>query len=175
MTRAVFLDRDGVINRLVWRDGRPGSPRSFEEFHLDSSVIQPLEHLHKAGLKLFVITNQPDLARGLLSQASLQRMNHLIFARLPIEAIAICPHDDQDNCDCRKPRPGMLERIAADRQIQLAGSFVIGDTWRDTGAARAAGCSSIILDRHYNRSDEADYRVRDVIEAVQLVIERTRL
>ncbi len=175
MARAIFLDRDGVINRVVWRRGKPGSPRLVEEFRIDPAVLEPIRALHNAGLRLFVITNQPDLARGLLSWASLQRMNSLLSAQLPVEAIVVCPHDDRDDCDCRKPRPGMLKRIAAERQVELSGAFVIGDTWRDTGAARAAGCTSIILDRCYNRSDEADYRVKNFSEAVQLVIERTRL
>jgi len=174
MARAVFLDRDGVINDVVWRGGKPGSPRSLREFQIDPGACIALERLRDAGFKLFVITNQPDLARGLLDPQSLEEMSHQLTTQLPITAVAVCPHDDHDECNCRKPRPGMLERLAASDQIELSRSFVIGDTWRDVGAARAAGCIAIIIDRSYNGGDQADYRVRNLTEAAELIIGRVK-
>ena len=170
-TRAVFLDRDGVVNYVVWRGGKPGSPRSLGEFEIDVSARPALERLRAAGFKLFVITNQPDLARGLLSVEALEGMHCQLTTQLPIDAVAVCPHDDEDECQCRKPRPGMLERLAASERIELGRSFVIGDTWRDMAAARAAGCIAIILDRDYNSTVSADYRVNNLTEAAQLIIQ----
>ena len=175
MSSAVFLDRDGVINPIVMRDGKPGSPRSMDEFRLEPGARAPLQDLRNAGFRLFVITNQPDIARGWLSLQTLELMNQQVIAHLPVEAIAVCPHDDSDDCRCRKPRPGMLEQFAAAGQIELSRSFMVGDTWRDVQAARAAGCIAIILDRNYNRGDEADYRVASLSEAAQLIIERVEL
>jgi D-glycero-D-manno-heptose 1,7-bisphosphate phosphatase len=170
MARAVFLDRDGVINSVIMRDGKPGSPRSLSEFQIDPGARTPLQRLRNAGFRLFVITNQPDIARGLLSPQTLERMHQQVITQLPIEAVAVCPHDDRDACRCRKPRPGMLERLAASEHLDLVGSFVIGDSWRDVGAARAAGCTAIILARNYNRGDDADYRVGNLAEATQLIL-----
>jgi D-glycero-D-manno-heptose 1,7-bisphosphate phosphatase len=171
MARAVFLDRDGVINPLLVRAGKPASPRLLSDFQIEPGARAPLDGLRDAGFRLFVITNQPDIARGLLNPQTLEQMNQQVTTQLPIEAVAVCPHDDHDQCRCRKPRPGMLEKLAADEQIDLRRSFLIGDTWRDVQAARAAGCIAIILDRNYNRADKADYRVGSLAEAAQVIIE----
>jgi D-glycero-D-manno-heptose 1,7-bisphosphate phosphatase len=171
MARAVFLDRDGVINSIIFRGGKPASPRCLDEFQIEPGASAPLQRLRSAGFRLLVITNQPDIARGLLTPQNLQLMHQQMIARLPIDAIAVCPHDDLDRCRCRKPRPGMLERLARTEDVQLGHSFVIGDTWRDVRVARAAGCTAIILDRNYNREDDADYRMANLAEAAQLIIE----
>jgi len=160
---------------VILRDGKPGSARYLSEFKLEPGVRAPLERLRKAGFKLFIITNQPDIARGLLSRQTLEQMNQRLIAQLPIEAVTVCPHDDSDECPCRKPRPGMLERLAAGTHVELGESFLVGDTWRDVRAARAAGCVAIILDRNYNRGDDADYRVGNLTEAAQLILESVNL
>jgi len=171
MDRAVFLDRDGVINAVVLRDGKPASPRSLAEFQIESDLGPPLARLRDAGLRLFVVTNQPDIARGFLSFEVLEQIHRQLTDRLPIEAVCVCPHDDRDGCQCRKPKPGMLTRLAERERIELSRSFVIGDSWRDMRAARAAGCVAILLDRAYNRSDDADYRLSGVAAAVDLILE----
>jgi D-glycero-D-manno-heptose 1,7-bisphosphate phosphatase len=171
MARAVFLDRDGVVNSLVLRGGRPVSPRLLSDFRLEARVHGPLERLRDSGYRLFVVSNQPDIARGLLSPQVLTRMNEQVISQLPIERVVVCPHDDYDECRCRKPRPGMIERLAAETEIQLNRSFVVGDSWRDIQAARASGCVGIILDRYYNRNDDADYRVGNLAEAARLIVQ----
>lgn len=133
--------------------------------------MAPLECLRASGLRLFVVTNQPDIARGLLEPQTLAQINQQVIARLPIEAIEVCPHDDRDDCRCRKPRPGMLTKLAVRAGVELGNSFVIGDSWRDVQAARAAGCVAILLDRPYNRDDDPDYRVSSLGEAAQLILE----
>jgi len=170
MARAVFLDRDGVINGVVLRGGRPGSPRLLSEFEIDAGVSPPLERLRDAGFRLFVITNQPDIARGLLRPPILEQMNQQMLAQLPVEAVLVCPHDDGDGCGCRKPQPGMLHKLAESEHFDLGQCFMIGDSWRDMGAARAAGCTAIILDRNYNHTEDAEFRVRNLDESVQHII-----
>jgi D-glycero-D-manno-heptose 1,7-bisphosphate phosphatase len=160
-----------VINSVVFRDGKPASPRSLAEFRLEPEIGPPLQRLRAAGLRLFAVTNQPDIARGLLDLQTLDEFHRRLLHRLPIEEVSVCPHDDRDRCHCRKPKPGMLMTIAAWAGIELAQSFVIGDSWRDARAARAAGCVAITLDRSYNHNADADYRVPSLGHAAQLILE----
>src|SRR5712692_4475680 len=168
--RTIFLDRDGVINKVVFRDGRPTAPRQPAEFEIDEGVEESLKRLRAAGFKLFVVTNQPDVARGLMSVESLRVMTDRIMAALPVDAIRVCPHDDRDGCECRKPKPGMLVELAREHGLMLGESYLIGDSWKDTLAASAAGCRSIILDRPHNQGDPANHRVANLAEAVELIL-----
>lgn len=170
--RTIFLDRDGVINKVVFRDGRPTAPRQPAEFEIDEGVEESLQHLRAAGFKLFVVSNQPDVARGLMSRESLRIMTDRIMATLPVDGVMVCPHDDCDGCECRKPKPGMLVELAREHDLVLGESYLIGDSWKDTCAAGAAGCRSIILDRPYNREDPANCRVADLRKAVEIILGR---
>jgi D-glycero-D-manno-heptose 1,7-bisphosphate phosphatase len=168
--RAIFLDRDGVVNKVVFRDGKPSAPRALTEFEFESGVKECLAALRGAGFKLFVVTNQPDLKRGLLSSEALRGMTDRVMSGLGLDAIKVCPHDDSDKCSCRKPQPGMIVELAREHDIDLTRSFMIGDSWRDCAAAAAAGCRSIILDRSYNRGEGADLRVADLSQAVKSIL-----
>jgi len=141
--RAVFLDRDGVLNQPIIREERPVAPRSFQDFELIEGLAQILGELKTAGFLLVVVTNQPDRSRGLLKQEELDKMHALLRKELPLDDIRVCPHDDADNCDCRKPRPGLLLTAASEYDIDLKDSFFIGDTWKDAEAGRRAGCATI--------------------------------
>ena len=160
-----------MINSVVFRDGKPTSPRSLAEFRLEPDIGRPLERLRACGFRLFAVTNQPDIARGFLDLQTLEQFHRQLMAQLPIEEVCVCPHDDRDCCRCRKPKPGMLITVAARADIDLVRSFVIGDSWRDAQAARAAGCVAITLDRPYNRNDETDHRVSGLGQAAQLILE----
>lgn len=170
--RAVFLDRDGVVNKPVFREGRPCAPRQVGEFAIEPDVEQSLRRLRAAGFLLFVVTNQPDVARGHLSLEALRAMNDEVVAKLAVDEIKVCPHDDRDECGCRKPRPQMLLDLADDYHVALDESFIIGDSWKDTQAGKAAGCNSIIIDRPYNKDDPADYRVPNMSSAANLILRR---
>jgi len=172
--RAIFLDRDGVINQVIFRDGKPAGPRHVSEFEFESGIEEPIRRLRAAGFKLFVVTNQPDIARGLLTAEQLHLMTDNIIVTLQIDAVRICPHDDHDRCSCRKPSPGMLLDLAREYDVTLAQSYLIGDSWKDTLAARAAGCESIMLDRPYNQDDPADSRASDLSQAVDIILGETR-
>lgn len=147
--RAVFLDRDGVLNEVVVRDGLPYPPASLEDLRLAPDAAASLARLKAAGFLLIVITNQPDVARGTQSRAIAEAMNRAIAAALPLDDFFTCWHDDADACACRKPKPGLLLEAAARHGIDLSASFFIGDRWRDIDAGAAAGCRTVLIDRHY--------------------------
>ncbi len=170
MKRAVFLDRDGVIAEVIDRGGRPGGARSFDEFKLLPGVRKAVARLKEAGFLAIVVTNQPDIARGLLSSQDLERMHDLLRQELRLDDILSCPHDNADNCSCRKPRPGLLLRAAKKWEIDLARSVIVGDRESDVQAGRSADCETILIDAPYNRGVEADHQAADLSEAVTIII-----
>ncbi len=171
MKPAVFLDRDGVINEVSIRDGRPFSPRRFDDFKLIDGVKAVLGAFRKNGFANIIVTNQPDIARGLMEQGELDRMHGLIREKLPVDDIFACPHDDKDNCECRKPKPGMLLAAAKKWGADLSRSFMIGDSWRDVGAGRAAGCTTILVDRPYNQDADSNFRANDLSSTLAVILE----
>lgn len=147
MRRAVFLDRDGVLNRAVHRGGRPFVPSSLDELEILPGVPEALARLREAGFLLIGATNQPDVARGLVSREVVEAIHDLMRKRLALDDIRVCYHVDADRCACRKPQPGMIFAAAVARHIQLHCSFMVGDRWRDMGAGKAAGCTTILVNR----------------------------
>ena len=171
--RAVFLDRDGVLNEVEVREGRPCPPASVEELKVTPGAHLALQRLKDAGFLLIVVTNQPDVARGTRSRQTVEAMNRAIEASLPVDAFAVCWHDDGDGCGCRKPKPGLLLEAAARDGIDLARSYMIGDRWRDIDAGAAAGCRTILIDRHYREREPSfppDYRVVGILEAAEQIL-----
>lgn len=170
--RAVFLDRDGVINRAVVREGRPYPPASVEALELLPGVAEALTRLHDAGYRLVVVTNQPDIARGTQDRAVVDAMHARIAAVLPVDEFRVCAHDDADRCDCRKPKPGLLRSAAQAAGIDLGASFMVGDRWRDIEAGRAAGCRTIFIDYDYSerRPHAPDVTVRSLAEAADWIL-----
>jgi D-glycero-D-manno-heptose 1,7-bisphosphate phosphatase len=169
MKRAVFLDRDGVINRVSIREGKPYSPRQLGDFRFIDGIEQLVAALKEAGYITVVVTNQPDVARGLVDREAVEAMNSLVREKLPVDEIRVCFHDDSDGCDCRKPRPGMITSAAEKWGLDLARSFIVGDTWRDMEAGRRAGCRTILMDAPYNREVKSDHRVGNLREAFDIV------
>jgi D-glycero-D-manno-heptose 1,7-bisphosphate phosphatase len=154
--RAVFLDRDGVINRAVVRDHRPYPPETLDKLDLLPGVADALQKLRQAEYLLIVVTNQPDVARGTLSRETLDAMHRSLSEQLPLDDILVCCHTDADRCSCRKPLPGMLLEAAAKHNIDLSASFMVGDRWRDIEAGYNAGCRTILI--HYGYSEKSpDY------------------
>jgi len=172
MRRAVFLDRDGVINRACVREGKPYPPASLAEMEVLPGVAQALAALREAGFLLIVVTNQPDVARGTASREVVEEMNKHLAARLPIDEFRTCFHDSGDGCDCRKPLPGALLAAAKIHGIDLGQSYMVGDRWRDTEAGRRAGCKTIFIDYGYDEKqpESVDYRVRSLMEATQIIL-----
>ena len=144
--RAVFLDRDGVLNRAYVENGVPVPPRTADRFELLPGVVETCRAFAEAGLALVVVTNQPDLARGALDVDELEAMHTLLRAELPLDDVVVCPHDGKEGCWCRKPRPGMILDAARRLGLDLDHSVAVGDRWRDIDAAHRAGVASVWID-----------------------------
>ena len=147
--RAVFLDRDGLLNRALTRNNKPYPPSTIEEVEIPEGVPEALHSLRDAGFLLLVVTNQPDVARGTQDPAALNAINNFLSERLPLDHIYVCPHDDADKCDCRKPLPGLFHRAAMEYSLTLADCYMVGDRWRDIDAGHAAGCRTVLIDYRY--------------------------
>jgi D-sedoheptulose 7-phosphate isomerase len=174
--RAVFLDRDGVINRAFVRDGKPVPPPTLQELEVLPGVPEALRDLKQHGYELLVVTNQPDVGRGKQSRQALDAMHKLLSDRLPIDDILVCTHSDADKCDCRKPLPGMLLEAARKHNVDLAASFMVGDRWRDIEAGYNAGCKTILIDYGYSERPPdrvPDLRVGSLREAADWIIRST--
>jgi D-glycero-D-manno-heptose 1,7-bisphosphate phosphatase len=178
--RAVFLDRDGVLNRPVVRNGQPLPPARVEDFELYGDVADGCARLKAAEFLLVVITNQPDVGRGTQSREAVEAMHVKMQSALPsLDRIEICYHAGErygESCDCRKPLPGMILRAAAELKIDLCASYVIGDRWRDINCARAAGCRAIFIERGYGESlrEAPDFTVATFGDAVNALLRDAR-
>jgi D-glycero-D-manno-heptose 1,7-bisphosphate phosphatase len=158
--RAVFLDRDGVVNQALLRDGKPYPPASVADLVIPPEVPGALQRMREVGLLLVVVTNQPDVARGTTSREAVEEIHAALRARLPLDDMLACYHDDADGCQCRKPRPGMLHTAAARHNLDLAASFMVGDRWKDIVAGERAGCATVLLGDAYGELEHCrpDYQ-----------------
>ncbi len=172
--RAVFLDRDGVINAAVVRDGLPYPPAGLAELHILPGVELALLRLKAAGFTTIVVTNQPDVARGTRTRAAVEEINRWLAGRLALDDFRVCYHDNSDHCNCRKPAPGLLQAAAQDFGLDLAASYMVGDRWRDIEAGQRAGCGTILIDYHYAESHpiHPDIVVSSLAEAVDWILDR---
>ena len=160
MRRAVFLDRDGVVNRAVVRAGKPYPPASPAELEILPGVETGLPQLKVAGFHLIVVTNQPDVARGTQTREQVETLHAALQAQLPIDEFRVCYHDDADHCTCRKPKPGLLVDAAREHGIDLTASYLIGDRWRDVAAGQVVGCTCLFIDYGYAETQPAQPFVR---------------
>lgn len=172
LRRAIFLDRDGVINAVILRNNRPYPPTNSSELRVLPGVSGALEKLRKSDFEIVVITNQPDIARGAVSKDHVDEINKTLKDLLDIKYFYVCPHDDGDNCECRKPKPGLIIQAAVDLRINLAESFVVGDRWRDISAGQAAGCTCFFIDYSYDekRPTRPFLSVKSLSEAVEHIV-----
>jgi D-glycero-D-manno-heptose 1,7-bisphosphate phosphatase len=170
--RAVFLDRDGVLNHSPLANGKPVSPRGLDDLEILPGVKEACERLLAGGFMLIVVTNQPEIARGTLKRETVDAINERLRQELPLDEIVICPHDDADNCACRKPKPGMPLDAARRHDLDIASSYLVGDRWRDIGAGRAAGVTTVFVDRGYDepRPEDPDAIVSDLAEAAVWIL-----
>lgn len=143
--KAVFLDRDGVINRALVREGKPYPPSTIHELEILPGVDEALSSLKKEGFLLIVVTNQPDVARGKTKREFVDAINYKLASSLPIDEFCTCFHDDSDNCDCRKPKAGSLLSAATRHDICLTSSFMVGDRWRDMEVGMELGVEPYLL------------------------------
>jgi D-glycero-D-manno-heptose 1,7-bisphosphate phosphatase len=175
MRKAVFLDRDGVLNRVICRDGRPYPPASLAEFEILEGVPEACQMLRDAGYLLIVVTNQPDVARGTTSRDSVDLFHSTLRNQVALDAIFTCYHDDRDSCDCRKPKPGLFRDAALQYGIDLTISYMVGDRWRDIEAGQSAGCRTVFLDYQYREKQPAkppDFTASSLLEATRWILLR---
>jgi len=172
MRRAVFLDRDGVINRAFVKNGKPYPPASLDELEILPGVLEATQALKAADYCLIVVTNQPDVARGTTTKAIVDGINDRLLRELPLDAVRTCFHDTLDECECRKPKPGLLIAGAREFAVELRNSFMIGDRWRDIEAGCRAGCRTCFVDYGYDERQPAayDFRVASLLEAAQIIL-----
>jgi len=175
--RAVFLDRDGVLNRAIVREGKPYPPACRQEMELVMDAASCLERLKDMGFQLIVVTNQPDVARGTQKREEVEAMHAWMQERLAVDEFRVCYHDDGEQCQCRKPKAGLLMEAMAEHGLDLARSYMVGDRWRDIDAGATAGCRTVWIDSNYNErgpSRPADVRVKSLAEAVDWIYEQER-
>lgn len=173
--KAVFLDRDGVLNRAIVREGRPYPPANLAELEVLPGVKQACNALKRAGYLGIVVTNQPDIGRGTQTRELVDEMNGWLQTELNLDEVMVCPHDDSAQCECRKPAPGLILAAAADWNIDLAQSFFVGDRWRDIEAGQRAGCQTIFIDYEYREKRPAapDFIARNLSEAAEWIFANT--
>jgi len=175
VNKAVFLDRDGVILRCVFREGKRSTPHSVAEAAVLPGVPEALSSLKEAGFWLFVVTNQPEVARGAVDRSVVERVNAHMMASLPLlDNIRVCYHDIRDECRCRKPNTQMVEHLSRDFRIDPSLSFMVGDRWRDTELGRRCGLTTVFIDNR-DGEDPPDFfhvRVFSLLEASCWILSR---
>jgi D-glycero-D-manno-heptose 1,7-bisphosphate phosphatase len=175
-TPAVFLDRDGVINRVFVRDGVTHPPAHAGEFELLPGVAGAAGRLRDVGFALVVVTNQPDVARSTQTRGGVEALNDLVRQALPVLDVLTCFHDTADGCGCRKPKPGLLLEAARRWDLDLARSFLVGDRWSDVAAAQAAGCRAVLVETLYSGRERCrpDYCATGLAVAADWIIQVAR-
>jgi D-glycero-D-manno-heptose 1,7-bisphosphate phosphatase len=173
---AVFLDRDGVLNRVFVKDGITHPPMSVLEFEFVPGAAEAVRRLHAAELVLVVVTNQPDVARGFQTREGVEEIHAYLRAELPMLEVLACYHDDGDGCACRKPKPGMLLEAATRWNLDLRRSFLVGDRWSDVLAGQAVGCRTILVETPYSGRSRCkpDYCAHDLAEATEWILTQKR-
>jgi D-glycero-D-manno-heptose 1,7-bisphosphate phosphatase len=171
MKRAVFIDRDGVLNRAILIEGAPRPPTSIKEVEILDGVLEAIQILKRNEFVPIVVTNQPDVARGFTTRSKVEAINAHIGSMINVSNFYTCFHDDNDLCDCRKPSPGLIIRAARELQIDIAESFMVGDRWRDISAGQKAGCCSFFIDYSYDERQPClpFIKVSSLLQAVRIM------
>lgn len=169
MNKAVFFDRDGVLNKSFVVNDKSYAPRTYQDFEIYEQAQIVIDKIRKMGYLILVITNQPDIRKGLIVQDELKKMHQMLKKKLKVEDIYCCPHVTEDNCQCRKPKPGMLMKASEKWSIDLRSSFMVGDQHTDVGAGKEAGCITILLKKSYSGKCQPDYTIDNLSEIVDIV------
>ncbi len=181
---AVFLDRDGVINDIIFHQemGLLETPFTVEQFKMKKDVPKAVRKINQLGLKAMIASNQPGLARGNFSQETLAGINQKMAAELRnegafLDGLFYCTHDRKHKCSCRKPKPGLLREAAQKHGLDLKSSYMIGDSITDVEAGLKAGCKTILL-AHLKcdlchlmgkRGIKPHYMAKNLLAAVKLI------
>jgi len=170
MKQALFIERDGILNKVRVERQHQISPLTLEEFQVNKAAAPLLSKLKAGGLVLIATTNQPGLSRGYQSRRELDRMHEVLRRTLPLDDILVCPHDETDRCPCHKPKPGLIVEGAFKWHLDLDRSFVISDKWQDAEAARTAGCTSLLLRSPWVGNVHHDFLLPDLDAIVDKIL-----
>lgn len=175
MKKAVFFDRDGVLNQTVLHKGRPHPPADADSLVITEGAEECLSKLKATGYLCICVTNQPDFARGTRTKENIAAMNSKVLLTLPLDDLLACLHDGPDNCSCRKPKPGLLLEAARKWNVNLSASWMVGDRGSDVEAGRAAGCRTIFLDCGYDRPETAmpNFVCRAISQVAGIILENS--
>ena len=171
MKKSVFLDRDGVINKVYIKGGLPQSPNSLNELKILPGVRESIIKLKKLNFTCLMVTNQPNVSRKKIDKNSVIQMNNFLKNEIALDDIFVCYHDDSDNCNCRKPKPGLLLQAGKKWDVDFKKSFMIGDRWRDIQAGEKVGCKTIFLDYKYNekKPKKPDFVSDSLLNAAHII------
>ena len=173
MNKAIFFDRDGVLIEAPTRNRKPKSidKHSDIKFIADVELILRLKQL---GYYLIVVTNQPDISRKLISYDFVENVNSQIKKKYFLDRFYVCPHSELDNCQCRKPKNGLILEAKKDYNLDLSNCFMIGDRWKDIDAAEISGCKSIFIDRKYKEEKPSRQitQVNSFKKAVDVILQK---
>jgi D-glycero-D-manno-heptose 1,7-bisphosphate phosphatase len=170
---AVFLDRDGVINRAIIHEQIPYPPRRPEELEILDGVKEAVSLLHNHGFITVVVTNQPDIARGVSTLDSVLNLHKEISSKTGLQNFYLCVHDERDECECRKPNTGLIKKAVLDLDLDVSKSFMVGDRWKDIEAGQRVGCRCFYIDNNYleRRPIQPFQRVTSLLEAAIIITE----
>ena len=171
MKKAVLLDRDGVINKAIVKNGLPTSPNSLDELEILPGVKESILRLKKLNFICIVVTNQPDVPRRKINKNTVIKINNFLKKKIKLDDIFVCYHDDKDNCNCRKPKPGLLLQAGKKWNVDFKKSFMIGDRWRDIQAGEKVECKTIYLDYNYKdiKPKNTDFVTDKLLNVVYLI------
>jgi len=172
LKRAVFLDRDGVINESLIRQGKPIAPNSVRDLILLSGVTEAIRLLFNASFEVVVVTNQPDVSSGRLNWVTVDEIHQEIKRKTGLQHFYVCPHTDGDNCLCRKPKPGLILNSARELGIEVSLSYLVGDRWRDIEAGQSVGCKCFFIDNEYEEEQPSPpfFRVKSLLAAAKTIM-----
>lgn len=171
--KALFIDRDGVINKSIIRNGKPYAPINFLEFEMLDGVEEAFYLLKKSEYMSIIVTNQPDIASGKQTLLSLNKLHNYLQEKYSIDLIRVCPHKEEDGCDCRKPKPGMIISASKKLNININFSYMIGDRWTDILCGQRAGCKeNFYIDNNYSekKPDKPFTHVPSLLHCVRKIL-----
>ena len=168
--KAVFLDRDGVLNKSIVKKGLPFPPKALDEVEIPDGVKEGLENLKKMGFVTIVVTNQPDVARKKTTKKNVININNFLKNRLKLDHFICCFHDDIDECSCRKPKHGMIDIAKNKWNINLKKSFLVGDRWKDIVCGNNAGLTTLLINYGYNEKFvEPNFKCKNFNQVVEII------
>mgnify|MGYP006418440159 CR=1 FL=1 len=170
----LFLDRDGIINEVIIRNNKVSSPRTFEEFKIRDEFKLFYDQIKSLNLNIFVVSNQPDIARSLMDKKVLEKIDKKLFKHFNFTEICYCTHDDKDHCPCRKPKPGLVLNLLHKYNLNKGDSFLIGDSHKDIFAGNNAGIKTVLLKTSYNKNNECfpDFTITSFLNIMGTLIKK---